>query len=210
MPTPTYWLEPTETVALGLRRYTAHSGGYTCEGGWHEALVWTGEGPAEFQGEGDRRSLAPADWPDSSRPNAAWPEECGRGCGYRFSDDDPRQSWQELLYVAPATGQRYTIHPQSHPPGVLKAGAGATYDAWWYPDAWRGPDGIALVVRCPNSDYNEWGVDMPSSSGGRWTRSGDPRAANVTASPSIAIGEPSKPGYYHGFLQAGVLTDHLG
>ena len=57
---------------------------------------------------------------------------------------------------------------------------------------------------------HDWPVDAPSSGGGHWTRSGDPRACNITASPSIAIGEPGKPGFYHGFLRAGVLTDHIG
>lgn len=208
MPTQTYWLEPTGTVATGLRRYTTGSREYTCEGGWHEAMVWTGGEPARFDDRDGRRSLAAPGEQDPADPR--WPAECG--CGYRFTDADPRQPWQEPIYLRPDTGERYTIKGRDSfpPPGLLVAGPGASYDAWWYPDAWRGPDGIALVVRCPGSDYNEWGVDQPAASGGRWVRTGDPRAANVTASPSIAAGDPAKPGYYHGFLQAGVLTDHLG
>jgi hypothetical protein len=181
-------------------------------------MVWTGETPARFQAsERLGRFLAVPE--PVARADGRWPVECGQGCGYRFTDDDPRQPWQELLYLRPSTGDRYTIHPPGRdsfpPPGVLVAGAGASYDAWWYPDAWRGADGISLIVRCPRPDGSpgpawDWCVDMPSSTGGRWTRSGDPRAANVTASPSIAIGDPGEPGHYHGFLQSGVLTDHLG
>jgi hypothetical protein len=79
----------------------------------------------------------------------------------------------------------------------------------------RGPDGVSLTVRCPSPDgrptaANDWPVDHPSSSGGRWTRTGDPKACTVTAHPSIAIGLPGTPSYYHGFLQDGVLTDHIG
>jgi hypothetical protein len=206
--TQTYWLEPTDTVAVGLRRY--HSDptpdgvvpAWTCEMGYHAALAWTGEAPARFEEDGWRRHIALAD--DTPHNDPRWPTECGKGCGYQFTDDDRWQPWQDLLYLRPDTGQRYTIHPTGAPPGVARITPGASYDAWWYPDAWRGADGIALVVICPNGPHNEWGVDRPATGGGRWTRSGDPRRAEVTASPSIAVGDPAKPGYYHGFLQARV------
>jgi hypothetical protein len=86
---------------------------------------------------------------------------------------------------------------------------------WGYQIIGVGLDGICLTVRYPRPDGSagrpwDWPVDGPSRSGGRWARNGDPRACAVTASPSIAIGDPGKPGYYHGFLQNGVLTDHLG
>lgn len=214
----TYWLEATAQVATGLRRYTRldrdEVTGYDCADGWHAALAWTGRAEARFDDDSGRRHLAsPADVP---RDDPRWPAGCDRGCGYRFGPDDEYQPWQELLYLRPADGTLMSLHPVHVPPGVEQAGPGASYDATWYPADWRGPDGIALAVLCPRPDGSagpawEWGVDRPSSrSGGRWIRTGDPRAAAVTASPSIAIGNPGEPGFYHGFLQAGVLTDHLG
>lgn len=210
MTTQTYWLEPTETVAVGLRRYTTGSTGFDCAGGFHDALTFTGEESARFEEDGSRRHLALPNPKDLDDPR--WPTECQHGCGYLFTDDDPKQAWQELLYTRADTGERYTVHPGSHdaPPGVGPVDAGATWDAWWYPDDWRGADGIALAVRCPGGPHNEWGVDRPATGGGRWTRTGDPRKAEVTASPSISIQEPGSPHHYHGFLQAGVLTDHIG
>jgi hypothetical protein len=177
-----------------------------CASGYHAAIAWTGEASARFDERGDHRSLArPADSPAG---DPGWPAACASG--YRFVDGDARQAWQELLYVRADSGERYTVHPDSYPPGVRQVTAGASYDAWWYPADWRGPDGFALVVVCPGSLHHTWSVDMPATGGGRWTRSGDPRRAEVTASPSIAIGDPAKPSYYHGFLQGGVLTDHIG
>lgn len=213
MPTQTYWLEPNGPVALGLRRYSHSHVGYSCAEGWHEAVAWTGRDIARFTTLGDGKVLAAAEPLPDDDPR--WPVECEQGCGYRFTEPDHRQRWQELLYIRPADKKLFSLHWKSVPPGCEKAGPGASYDAWWYPDGWRGADGISLIVLCPRPDGSpgpawDWCVDMPSSTGGRWTRSGDPRAACVTASPSIAIGDPAKPGHYHGFLQSGVLTDHLG
>jgi hypothetical protein len=63
----------------------------------------------------------------------------------------------------------------------------------------------------PAGEPVDWMVDAPSTSGGHWHRDGDPRdPPSLTVSPSIAAGEPGTPGYYHGHLQAGQLTGHLG
>lgn len=210
MSTKTFWLEPVGRERVALRRYASAGGAWDCAGGWHEAITWTGEEIGETLSERGHREPPPR--PDHDDPR--WPTECSKGCGYQFTDTDAWQAWGGALYRRTDTGELRVLHSTLTPPDVPGAEAGATWDA----AAWRGycvgPDGIALMVRCPRPDgspgENDWCVDDKSRSGAGWTRTGDPRAANVTAGPSIAIGVPGEPGYYHGFLQAGVLTDHLG
>lgn len=89
------------------------------------------------------------------------------------------------------------------------------WNAWWMPENWRGPDGIALMVRLPNG--HDWHVDGEASNCTRkgephacWVRHGDPRTATVHVDKdgdTCAAGAGSiLAGDYHGFLQHGVLT----
>ena len=79
----------------------------------------------------------------------------------------------------------------------------------------RGPDGICLIVKCPNG--RDWYVDSEASNCTRkgephqcWCRHGDPRECRVTVDKNgdtCAAGAGSiQAGDYHGFLQAGILT----
>lgn len=208
----TFWMEPVGAVRIALRRYhsCADPHGWTCEGDWHQAVVWTGEQAPEVRDDsGVRRSDAP---PPAEDPR--WPAECDGGCGYRFTGADRYQLFEESLYRRTDTGELRVLHQTMTPPDVPAAEPGATWDVPWM--SRPGPDGICLMVRCPRGDgtpgwMNDWPVDLPPSGGGApWERTGDPRRANVTANPSIAIGLPEQPGYYHGWLQGGVLTDHIG
>jgi hypothetical protein len=207
----TYWLEPTDRVVLGLRRYIrrADGGGFTCEDGFHSALVRIGEAPATFRDEEHGRVLAAREPTPIDDPR--WPTQCA--CGYQFTNDDHRQAdWQELLYRRSDTGEETTL--RDAPPG-------ASWDAWWMPSGGtfgrgRGADGIFLIVRCPNG--RDWHVDGRASNCGLpddvthrcWVRHGDPRQANVTVDKNGATcsaGAGSiQAGDYHGFLQNGVLT----
>lgn len=220
---PCYWLEETGRVAFGLRRYTwrdAQAGArvWECSAGWHAGFGWRGlTGPARMVEDADgggRRHYAMA--APVSHGDPAWPGECQRGCGYRFTDEDRWQEWEEpILSGQGGEWVRHVSWPP--PPGTQTAGPGAMWDAWWLPAAWKGADGIGLMVRCPDPARpaepraHDWIVDGPATSGGRWTRVGDPKdPPSLTVTPSIAAGEPGTPGFYHGFLQAGTLTDHLG
>jgi hypothetical protein len=206
--TPTFWLEATDRCLFGLRRYSSprESYTYTCEAGWHEAKVITSEGQAFWHLDGDSgyRSLAAA--PETPHDAPGWPAFCESGCGYEFTEDDHWQDTQDQLYRRLDTGQEMTLRV---------ADPGASWDAWWMPDNWRGPDGIALMVRCPNG--SDWHVDGQASNCTRkgephacWVRHGDPRQANVTVDKNgdtCAAGAGSiVAGDYHGFLQAGILT----
>lgn len=220
---PCYWLESTGTAALGLRRY-AYAGGsgsaiHDCAAGNHEAFAWRGlTVPERFETRGDGTRLHTV--PDPvDRDDQAWPRACGR-CGHPFAGTDRWQEWAETLYRR-ADGALVMLHTGlPGPPGAQPAhaaGPGAMWDGWWLPEDWRGPDGIGLIVRCPDPAQparafpHDWTVDAVATGGGRWTRTGDPRdPATLTVSPSIAIGHPGSDGYYHGFLQGGALTGHLG
>lgn len=186
---------------------------YTCESGWHEAKVITGYGPAiyepvaaaEYAEHGSGRHTLRFS-PDMPHDDPRWPIKCDAGCGYQFVEADHWQDTQDLIYQRVDTGEEMTLRD---------AGPGASWDAWWMPDYWRGPDGIALMVKCPNG--HGWYVDSEASNCTRkgephacWVRHGDPRQANVTVDKNgdtcAAGGGSIVAGDYHGFLQAGMLT----
>lgn len=212
MPTATFWLEPTDEIAVGLRRYTHGEGGFDCAHGHHAALAYTGVEPAAFGESNGYRHLARR--PDVDHADPAWPSECDRGCGYRFTDADEWQSWQELVYRRTDTGQPRVLHRSAPAPDAPAAEPGASWDAWWMPEGWAGPDGLHVMVRLPNG--RDWHVDGQASNCTRpgephkcWIRHGDPRKAELTVDKdgdtcsagagSIAAGD------YHGFLRGGWL-----
>ncbi len=225
--TRTFWIEATDTVAVGLRRYAVPPGtGYAhaCEAGYHDLTAYTGEVPARWRNTDHGRVLAMQ--PATPHDDLRWPVRCT--CGYEFSDTDRWQDWQELLYRRVDTGELVSLrdHDPTHmvPAGTTAgvgappptAPPGASWDAWWMPESWRGPDGIALMVRLPNG--HDWHVDGEASNCTRkgdrthkcWVRHGDPRAANVTADKNgetcAAGGGSIQAGDYHGFIVAGVLS----
>lgn len=222
-----FWMEDTGTAEVGLRCYHSEPGhtGYTCADGYHAALVWLGVRlPRERTTWQTDQGVTIESFPMAERAypvpadDSRWPATCQQ-CDYRFAYDDHRQVWAEQVYRRTDTGEERVLHCAHTPPGIPTAEPGAMWDGWWLRDFQRNPDkpddGITLMVRCPNTDGTpggqEWSPDRRSSSGGYWTRQGDPRdPSTLTVTPSIAIGEPSKPNYYHSFLTNGVLGNHLG
>ncbi len=200
--TQTIWLEPTGTVEVGLRRYhSPGGGGFDCTAGYHSALVIIGTTLDARDGRGSRTAVEPRPHDDPR-----WPTTCEKGCGYTFTDEDRWQDWSDSLYKRSDNGERVTL--RTAPPG-------STWDAWWMPESFRGSDGVALVVRCPNG--RDWSVDAESSNCTRkgethacWVRHGDPRECRLTVDKNgdtCAAGAGSiLAGDYHGFLQHGVLT----
>ena len=214
--TQTFWLEPTDQVAVGLRRYARTEGaGWTCADGYHNAFVFTGTDDAAWRDTEHGRVLAHR--LATPRDDPRWPATCG--CGSVFTGDDSWQDWQELLYRRTDTGEIVTTRRSDNVPGgPTPAPPGAMWNASWLPDtpAWRGPDGLALYVRLP--DGHDWHVDGEATNCTRkgdrthkcWVRHGDPRQANVTADKNgetCAAGAGSiQSGGYHGFLVNGVLS----
>jgi hypothetical protein len=210
--TQTFWLEPTDDVAVGLRRYSSTGNGFTCAEGYHSALVYTGQEPAIYTESDGYRHLAIR--PDVEHDDPAWPTECEKGCGYAFTDEDHWQSWQELLYRRTDTSELRVLHTGAPAPFAPAAEPGACWDAWWMPFS-RGVDGIYLMVRLP--DGHDWAVDSQASNCTRpgephhcWIRHGDPRECHVTvdkngdtcSAGAGSIGSPN----WHGFLRDGQLV----
>lgn len=204
-----FWLEPTDQVQVGLRRYTSHPTGtpFTCAGGYHSALAITGTVPGVYEERHGRRHLTIAEHPHADHADPAWPTSCEH-CTYAFTADDHWQLWQEQLYQRNDTGELVTLRD---------APVGACWDAWWLPDSYRGPDGIALTVQCPGP--HAWQVDSRAANCGRpdddthqcWVRHGDPRACRLTVDKdgdtcSAGAGSILVPGW-HGFLRDGQLVE---
>lgn len=213
----TFWLEPTDQVAVGLRRYTIGKGGFTCADGHHQALVYTGVEAATYTDHPEAGRWTLATRPDVvDHDDERWPHTCAQLCGYEFSTDDAWQSWQELLYRRTDTGELRVLHPGAPAPDAPSAEPGACWDVWWMPDGWKGPDGIALMVRCPGG--HDWHVDSRASNCGSpdddvhacWVRHGDPRECRVTVDKngntcSAGAGSIATPNW-HGFLRDGQLV----
>lgn len=199
----TFWLEPTDQVAVGLRRYSTGKG-YTCDEGHHQALVYTG---VEVRGDDNRPMLDHQDpW---------WPKTCAQSCGYEFTEDDQWQMWQLRLYRRTDTGELRVLHPNASAPEAPSAEPGACWDASWLPFS-KGPDGMSLMVRCP--DGHDWLVDGRASNCGLpndnehrcWVRHGDPRECRVTVDKNgltcnAGAGSIATPNW-HGFLRNGQLV----
>jgi len=156
---------------FGLRRYSSPRDKYvyTCEAGWHEAKIIVSEGQAFWHLDGDSGYRSLTAGPETPHDAPGWPAFCESGCGYEFTEDDHWQDTQDQLYRR-LDGQEVTLRA---------AAPGASWDAWWMPDNWRGPDGIALMVKCPNG--SDWHVDGQASNCTRkgekhecWVRHGAP------------------------------------
>lgn len=154
-------------------------------------------GPSPDEGRVRTFVVAQYDWPPDGDP--AWPSSCD--CGMPFSADDRYQQWVESLWAGP-DGTLTTI--RDAPPGAM-------WDAWWISQ--KGPDGLALMVKCPNGA--QWAIDgqasnctMPDDQEHRcWVRHGEP--PNITVGkdgPTCAAGAGSiQAGDYHGFLRGGAF-----
>lgn len=211
----TFWVEPTDEIAWGLRRYTADSTSFDCSGNYHDALNYVDRAPAQFTVDATGRRSLQAHVSGVVHDDPRWPVKC-RNCDYLFTEHDRWQDWQELVYRRPDTGQEYVLHSDAGA-GVLGAPSappGAMRDAWWMPFD-RQPDGIYLQVRLPNG--HDWAVDSRASNCTRpdaphqcWVRHGDPRTEPITVDKNgdtCAAGAGSiLSGDYHGFLINGILT----
>ena len=216
-PIPCFWLEATRTTRRSLRRYSREGSpdADVCKPyGYHNAQTVIDVVPYEIKATSSRPEYRTFDYlgADDRKlfPNEdpRWPAKCGN-CDYRFADADARQVFFDELYAR--TDTREVLALRDAPPGAM-------WDAWWYGDSDfptpPRPDGIHLMVRCPDmrdgKGTADWYVDGKAGNApGKlygWERSGDPKAnpPTITANPSIQI---TRTNGYHGWLRSGKLVD---
>lgn len=155
---------------------------------YHQAMIQVDDGPEKLSVEGYVKEV-----PASEYPLEDFPTKCS--CGFEFTEKDRPQVLTRTIYKRVDTKE--TGELGDFPPGAM-------FRSKWREPRDVGPDGNSISVTLPpkGGEYSVWCIDGPSSSGGRWTRTGTP--PNLTVSPSILTGS------YHGFLQNGMLTDSLG
>jgi hypothetical protein len=208
--TQTFWIEPTDDTAVGLRTYTgADRSGWTCEDGWHDSSVtYTGRAPAIVDEQGIEHQQPP---PEGEQD---WPTTCAR-CGIDIPDPI-HQHWSQRIWRRTDTGEERFNHsnPDVATADIPIAEPGACWNAHWMPSA---VDGVYLMVRCP--DGHDWAVDSRASNCGLpdddehrcWVRHGDPRECRVTVDKN-GLTCPSGAGSiqtpnWHGFLRDGLLVE---
>ena len=181
-----FFAEPIAKVNVELRRYVGSEKG-KCAGpyGYHNASVVIEVKEKPLPPPEDRYESTSIDF---AHDDARWPKACP--CGYEFQEGDEWQTNEHRLY---AGGDKEFA--------LREAPSGAMWDAWWWGDDGKGPDGIHLVVQTPGG---EWMPDRPSrnqdgTQGPSWQRSGS--IPDVTVRPSILMRN------YHGYLTNGVLSD---
>lgn len=204
-------IEPNGEAAVSLRRYhSAPPGtGWTCEAGWHEALVSIGKCREWKEARTDETHphhtwYYKDDAPEVEHTDPRWPKQCK--CGYVFTEDDNWQVFTDRIYVGP-DGVEYSIR---NPP------SGALWWAEWLEDMpkwWKGPDGRVLMAKTPGG---EWCIDsrasnctLPNDDEHRcWIRHGIPPEITVdkNGKTCAAGGGSIVSGNYHGFLTNGYFT----
>lgn len=201
-----YYLSFSDRVARFLSRYSRTGEGFTCETGWHQVMVRIEDGPLVFDDQGDRRTLVGEAAPLG---DVRWPTHCE--CGYEFLPDDVFQLFTDIIYIRSDNNEEIVFRD---------AGPGAMWDAWWY--SFKGPDGLSLVVKCP--DNREWTIDGQCNNCTKpedfmqlnhhcWTRTGTP--PNITVGkdygPTCSAGGGSiQTAGYHGHLLKGEFTRSEG
>jgi hypothetical protein len=197
MPTPVFFLEPTDRYRVALRRYVRRDDP-PCPSGYHQAMVPIGERV------GDEPTTSDGDHP---RDDPRWPIKC-ESCDYRFCEADTWQLFTSRIHRRADTGEEMTL--RDAPPG-------AVWNASWFVERdnpiWQGPDGRCLVARCP--DGHDWMIDsrarnctMPDDNVHKcWVRHGRPEDGTLHVDkdgPTCAAGAGSiDTGTWHGFLHHG-------
>lgn len=201
----TYWCEPSGLVTVGVRVYEPDLA--RCEfglGGYHNAtqLIHACEPAANWYDVVDGAQQVRSHLIADNEPR--WPRICQ--CGHAFTAAAIRQVWAEDLYKGSPGGALRTMRALE---------PGAMYDAWWMAQYRPGPDGLSLVVVCP--DGTPWSVDERASNCTKrddhehrcWCRHGDPRLANITVNKQCRTCDAGagsiQTSKYHGMLENGIF-----
>lgn len=196
-----FLLKETNRVQLFLRRFV-YSDKLKCPiHGYHDArILWKEiiqEPNSYLNGFGDEKIKELKDHP-------GWPKKCN--CGYEFKEGDEWQIFNERLWERQDTHELISL--RDAPPGAM-------WDAWWYHDVYKGPDGKCLVVKMPGN--SEWIIDsrasnctMPNDNEHHcWIRHGEPPFITVDKNGktcNAGAGSIAVPGW-HGFLTRGILSE---
>lgn len=155
-----FLLDPLPLTRVGLRRYVCRTDGTaTCparQWGCDSGCRWL------FYAESYKISSPtnPRDWlyadhwiSDLSIPRThpLWPTTC-EGCQQPLPEEACWQIFRTHAYQRRDTGEILTL--RDAPPGAM-------WDAEWMSDWWKGLDGRAMTVKCPNG--HEWIIDGRAS-----------------------------------------------
>lgn len=203
-----FMLHETDRVWRYLRRYQTSTDKSACPHGYHEARTLVGE-IAGFTKDAEGYWQTPKaleSMPVNTDPR--WPTKCEH-CDYLFSGTDAYQVFDDHIMITD-DGRSMTI--RDAPPGAM-------WFADWLGDAWKGPDGHALMVRCP--DGHDWAIDAQASNCTMkndrgpfdkahrcWVRHGTPPLITVDKNGrtcGAGAGSIQTP-RYHGFLRNGEFT----
>jgi hypothetical protein len=208
-PVRCFMLRETDRAWRYLRRYQSSADPAACKGhGYHEARYLLGV-VAGFTQDAEGIWQSPKDHPLMSNDDPRWPTKCDH-CSYEFKDSDARQIFDEHIHVTD-DGREMSI--RTAPPGAM-------WFADWMGDAWKGPDGHALMVRCP--DGRDWAIDSQASNCTMkndrgpfdkahrcWVRHGTPPLITVDKNGrtcGAGAGSIDTKHRYHGFLREGQFT----
>lgn len=193
-----FLIEPSGMSKVFARRYASGSKCSKNELGYHNAQLFVGEFPTVKDEQGYLTNIPVPE-------GTIFPTHCE--CGYEFTNDDQKQSFNEEIYVCRETNERMTLRD---------AKVGAIWRAWWYEDitGMRGVDGKSYCVKTPGGD---WLIDGHASNCTNrnddihkcWCRHGE--APNFTVDKNgntcaAGAGSIMMRGY-HGFLINGELTN---
>lgn len=194
-----FFLEETETLRRFLRRYAddclAHAGYY------HDAMTPFDEvqHPARTIISLDDKAGAPP------KDDPRWPTHC-EYCHQPLPENTTYQVFVERIYRRTDTGELMLL--RDAPPGAM-------WDAWWYGECSKGPDGRSIIVKCPPDGW-EWLIDGPASNCTMkgdtvhrcWVRHGEPPNLTVDKNGvTCAAGAGSiQTPKWHGFLRNGELV----
>jgi hypothetical protein len=194
-----FWIEPSGTLKVRLRRYVGFDESRCSVGGYHNAHSEEVERRPHTAGTYISQG-GPEVFERYPKTDPRWPTRCA--CGYAFQDSDAWQEFVDQIYVD-KKGREYLL--RDNVPGMM-------YDAWWLHDTqYVGADGRSIMVVCP--DGHEWCIDSRASNCDMkkdtehkcWIRHGEPPMLTVDKNGKTCgagAGSIQTP-KWHGFLVNG-------
>ncbi len=205
MSVETYLVEPNGFARLHLRRYASSTNTTPCTTSpfrYHDIMVDVGTVATWYLRDRWFTDLA---GPHTPGDHPMWPERCS--CGYAFTDADPYQVFEDVLYAPKGEVGAAAFPLRNAPPGAMWFSA--TDPCHHEPRCSE-----HLIVVCP--DGASWSIDsratncaLPDDRVHRcWVHSGEPTRITVDKNGRTCAaggGSIQTPGY-HGFLINGSFT----